>query len=436
MPEKLTAASVGRSIKPVEIELTRSDAETARAGVQPALVDSLATRRLRLAAAEEATLRAIVDRLLLVPASAAEVAADLDLDAQAVRHLLRRLVKGGVVTRGAKSHRRGVSEFLYSCDPRRAALSSENLEGLPADQVERALARVVRGLFREAMAASHSGSFFARDDFVIVRFPLPLDEPGWGRAGHLHRRLLDSIAEVRGRAGARLACGADPIDATAGVLLYEIPGTRWPPPFAEGQTPSAQVRRRSNRRRLDAVIAHADPLRARIADVLTLNPATAVEIAAQIGAPLETVRYELRALARAEMVRVHCRRERRGAIENVFIADNPKMTFLSADLPGASDRALREFGIRWVRETFGEVVEAIRDGRFRDAAQWQLTRTPLRLDPQGFVEISTAMAATVEELYGLREECLSRRANGAHESRPAFSDLLLFEQAIPTFGGS
>ena len=401
--------------------------------VRPAPGDALATGRLRLTAAGDAALRAILDRLLLGHASAAEVAVDLNRDAQAVRHLLRRLVKGGLVERGEKSERRGVSEFLYSCDPRRISLSSDHLGGLPADQVERAVARVLRELFREAMAASESGSYFAREEFAALRFPLPLDEAAWPRATLLHERLLVSIAGARERALARLSDGVEPIEATAAILFFEIPGLPWPAPFADGERPSRQIRRHRNTRQVDAVAAHVDPLRSKIVDSLSLAPATAVELAGEIGAPLERVRYELRALVRAEMVKVHTRRERRGAIENVFIADNARMTFLNADVRATSDKALHDFAVRWTRQVFGGAVEGLREGSFRDGATWHLTRAPLRLDPQGFAEISASMAATLEGLFELRDECLARQADGGGPGRPAMSHLLLFEQANPMF---
>jgi DNA-binding transcriptional ArsR family regulator len=415
MPEKQTAASA------------RSSTPRLASGGDPHT-----SQRLRLLAAGDASLRPVVDRLLLGPASAAEVAADLGRDAQAVRHLLRRLVKGGVVERGKKSNRRGVSEFLYACDPRRTALSSELLSGLPAEQVDRGVVRVLRELFREAMAASTSESYFAREKFIAARFPFPLDRPGWRRAALLHTRLLDSIAEARERANARLSCGAEPIETTAATLFFEVPRSHWPPPFAHGELPSGKVRRHSILNRVDAITATTDPLRMKIADALTMGPATAVDLAATIGAPLARVRYELRAFEKAAMVKVHRRRERRGAIENVFIADNPRMTASAADF-GGRDRALRDYGTGFSRTVFREAVDGVRNGSFGDRADWRLNRTPMRLDADGFAEISASMDATLEELFDLKNECFARRANGAPTVRPAFFNLLLFERESPMF---
>jgi DNA-binding transcriptional ArsR family regulator len=384
-------------------------------------------------ASGDAALRGVVDRLLLESASAAEIAADLAIDAQAVRHLLRRLLKGEVVERGARSGRRGVSEFLYSCDPRRTALSSDHLCGLPARLVERVVVRVLRELFRESIAASASRSYYARDEYIAARFPLPLDGPGWRRGALLHEGLLDSIAEARERAGARLSRGAEPIEATAAILFFEIPGSSWPRPFGEGELPSTKVRGRSHGPRVEGVLALEDPLRARIVDALSLGPATAVELAAAIGAPLARVRYELRALEKAAMVKVQSRRERRGAIENVFIADSQRMTFSAEDLHDVGDRYLRDFGTGFARLVFGEAVEGARHGSFDERGDWHLSRTPLRLDPQGFAEISASMDATLAGLFELREECLARRGGDGGSARPAFSDLLLFERPNPMF---
>lgn len=433
MSEKATVASRTRARPSVAIGPPPSAGPGARARAATVTGDAHRTRRLRLAAAGDDTLQAIVDRLLLGPESAAEIASELGLDAQAVRHLLRRLVKGGLVARGEKSDRRGVSEFLYSCDPRLISLSSDDLSGLPAVQVERAVTRVLRRLFREAHTASQSGTYFAREEYSAIRFPLPLDEPGWRSAGRLGLRLADSIVEAREHAAGRISRGTEVVEATAAILFFETPGSPWPRPFPEGEPSAGQIRRRSNTRRVDAVLAQADPLRVKIVDALTLGPAAAVELAEEIGAPLERVRYELRALERAAMVKVHSRRERRGAMENVFLADNPRMTFSAADLVGGEEGAPRDFDTSWTRLVFGEAVEGVRNGCFGHRRQWQLGRTPLRLDPPGFAEVSAAMDATLGELFELREECLARRADGDRVAHPAFFDLLLFERVNPTF---
>lgn len=433
MAQKAIAVSTARSRLPVAVVRTPAEGGRQSPGVPTGPGDAIATRRLRLAAAGDPTLRAIVDRLLLGPASAAEVARDLDLDAQAVRHLLRRLLRGGMVERGEKSNRRGVSEFLYSCDLRRTALSSNNLSGLPADQVERTLTRVVRKLFRETKAASESGSLFAREEFITVRFPVPLDEPGWRRAGLLHDRLLAEIADAGKRAGVRLSRGAEPIEAMAATLVFGVPDSCWPLPFAEGGPLPKQIRRRSKRRQPDATVGFADPLRMKIVDALTLGPAAAVELAAEIGAPVERMRYELRAMVRAAMVKVYSRRERRGAMENVYIADSPRMTFFAEDLRGTGDRELRHLATEWTRLVFGEAIQGIRGGSFRDRSDWHFTRMPLRLDPQGFVEVSASMDGTLEGLFDLRDECLARQARGVGGACPGFFNLLLFEKHVPTF---
>lgn len=434
MIERAIAASTLQAGSPVAADRTRSEGGRPSAGSRAASGDTLATKRLRLAAAGDATMRAIVDRLLLRgPISAAEIASDLDLDAQAVRHLLRRLLKGGIVERGEKSNRRGVLEFLYSCDLRRSALSSDICSGLPADQVERALTRVLRELFRETKAASESGSYFAREEFINARFPLPLDEQGWRRAGLLHTRLLDTTAAAAKRAAARLSQGAEPIDVTAATLLFQIPGSRWPAPFADGEPLPEQIRRRPKRRQPISIVAHTEPLRLKIVDTLTLRPAAAVELAAEIGAPLERIRYELRVLERAAMVKVHSRREQRGAMENVFIADPPRMTFFAEDASNTSDLALRDFVTEWTRLVFGEAVQSIREGSFRDRSLWHLTRTPLRLDSQGFIEISASFDITLEGLFDLREACLARQVSGGAAAFPGFFNLLLFEKAVPSF---
>ena len=391
--------------------------------------DAPAIRRLKLAVSVDPILRSIVDRLLLEPASAAEIAANLKLDAQAVRHRLRRLVKGGLATREDKTRRRGASEFLYSCALDSTSLSAAELAELAPNQVELAVGRVLRTLFRETMAAVESGSYFARDDFVIVRFPIPLDEGGLQDASVLHDRLRESVAEAGGRARARLSRSeVEPIEATAAILFFDKPGPIWPSPLNARELSRRQIRRRSTQNRDDAVIAQADPVRLKIVEALNLFPVSAVELAERIGAPLERVRYELRALQRAAMIKVHSQRESRGAIEKVYLADSRKMTSFPEDVPPGVAGAPMDWAMPWTNKVFSEAVDAVRDGSFRDSTDWQLSRLPMRLDACGFEDVAALLNACLSRLFDLREECFAR-LEGCPPTHVAVSDVLLFERA-------
>jgi DNA-binding transcriptional ArsR family regulator len=387
---------------------------------------------LKLAVAGDAVLRAIVDRLLVEPSSAAEIAVELGLDAQAVRRRLRTLVGAALVERGVKTRRRGISEYLYAADPNQTALWDAELSGLAPGGAEASVARVLRALFGEAAAAIDSGTYVARPEYAALRLPLPLDEPGWRQARLIHERLFGSIVEATERARGRLSCeGAEPIGVVSGILLFATPGSRWPRPFTAADPLPEPIRRRSNTRRFDTVGALADPLREKLVDALTLSPLGAGDLAQAIGAPVERIRYELRALERSGMTRVDSRRERRGAMEKILVAENRNMIILTEDVPAADEARSPADGIAdSLRIIFRNVVEAVRGGSFRTGGGWYVARSPLRLDPEGFREVSCLMDTTVERLFDLREECLARRREGA-PIRPAISELMLFEKADP-----
>lgn len=168
-------------------------------------------------------------------------------------------------------------------------------------------------------------------------------------------------------------------------------------------------------------------LRLAILTQLTLEPASAANLATQLEAPLEQVRYEIKCLRQADLVGIHSQGERRGAIEHTYIAKCRNTTFSTESGVAGSARRLREVDLGLLPVLFKEALEATRAGAFQDCDDYFLIRIPLCLDREGCREVSAISDAALERLFGIRDECLMRSAETGASLRSANSALLFFE---------
>ncbi len=373
---------------------------------------------------------AIVTRLQLEPGSAAEVAEYLGVDAETVRHQLRRLYQSGQVKRLGRRKRHGAAEYVYSGDPRCNLLRPGGQPMAPSRLVDEAQSRLLRLMFGEASAALDAHTFASRDEHALIRFPLPLDERGWEEAVGLHGELLDSTLDEIERAGSRIEKSDEqPIPASVALLFFENPLTGWPYPPTEDPRRSAPARRAPATHHVDDVRGLADPVTFELIDALSIRPAGASELANQIAIPVEKVRYELDRLRRAGMIRVCGERQRRGTVERLYIGENRNALFDHVDAINLQGARKNAFNRLVVNKVFREAVEATRAGAFHDRDDFYLARIPMRIDMRGFISISALISAAALRLFDLRDRCLAALEEGEAPPRLAFSDLLLFEQA-------
>jgi DNA-binding transcriptional ArsR family regulator len=184
--------------------------------------------------------------------------------------------------------------------------------------------------------------------------------------------------------------------------------------------------------RLVKALAH--PLRISILRVLQSRVASPSEIASEIGAPLGNVSYHVRVLERAGLLKLERTRQRRGAIEHYYravgqirITDKAwaqvpeiiKNAMLSATL----DQAVRY------------VSAAVSMGGF-DRADAHVSRQPMTVDAQGFVDLAAAVRQLLERSSEIEAESKARLTASDH--RPGEIDaglvMMLFE-APPAHAG-
>lgn len=175
------------------------------------------------------------------------------------------------------------------------------------------------------------------------------------------------------------------------------------------------------------VTAISDPLRRAIAEALTLEPASAGELAAQLAAPIEQVRYQIKRLRALGLVTVYAERHRRGAVERTYIADCNALIYRRDEVGSIPELRLRAQEAETWRGIFRDAVEAARTGALRNDDRHFVVRIPLSLDAQGFREVGERFETAVARLLEVREECLARTEESGEAPRPATTGLLFFE---------
>lgn len=182
--------------------------------------------RDKVAVVENPLRLAIVSSLTLRPATAAEVAKELDSPVEKVRDQLRWLRRADLVEVKEKARRGGTSENVYSVDPGKHLIERGELGGLSSHRFDVAHARLLRLMFREAMEAARAGTYAERPEHALLRFLLPLDERGWEEAMAIYDRVAAEVLTARAESQARLDADEQEEEILARVttLLFESRG--------------------------------------------------------------------------------------------------------------------------------------------------------------------------------------------------------------------
>lgn len=168
---------------------------------------------------------AVVDCLVLGPATAVELAQELDVPVERIRYQLKRLRRAGIVSVHAERWRRGAVEHIYVADYRQLVFPEEGAGSHVATRHRRQIPQSLRSIFKEALEATHAGSFHKRDDCGIVRIPVRLDRRGFREVHEIFEAAVRDLFDVRDKSGSRLSrSGGRARAATAVLLLFEMPG--------------------------------------------------------------------------------------------------------------------------------------------------------------------------------------------------------------------
>lgn len=180
------------------------------------------------------------------------------------------------------------------------------------------------------------------------------------------------------------------------------------------------------------VEAMSHPLRVAIASLLVQNAAkSAAEVAEELGEPVERIRYQLRQLTNAGLVQVGKTRKRRGVVEQFYVGNDDSMVFYPEELELVPAEKKRKLAVTFLRVSFREALSALSAGSMYDRDETVTTRTPLRLDEQGWTELARIHRDAFDQIQKLRAE-YEKRFTGEDESLICATSILLCFENPPS----
>lgn len=187
---------------------------------------------------------------------------------------------------------------------------------------------------------------------------------------------------------------------------------------------------RSDRYISDPQIAKAltHPLRVSILGILEERTASPREISEELDAPLGVVSYHVRQLARSGLARLERTRQRRGALEHYYSAQ--ERPIITSEAWASVPTIVKQATIRAaLAKISGQVNRAAEAGGFEDSSI-HLTRTSITLDRKGWEQLSAKLDRLVEDFERIQASAAKRLAAADHaEEINAVAVLMLFEAA-------
>jgi DNA-binding transcriptional ArsR family regulator len=177
------------------------------------------------------------------------------------------------------------------------------------------------------------------------------------------------------------------------------------------------------------VKALSHPIRVRVLALLEERMASPVELAEVLGVSLGSVSYHVRNLHRLGLIELKKETRRRGAIEHHYRAK---------ERPSVTDKAWSEATPIAKQAMVGSMLRQMSDyantaaaaGGF-DRSDAHITRTRMKLDEQGWRELSKACHALLDEAARIERESEQRLEDAGHDAPSVDVGLinLMFEGA-------
>lgn len=175
------------------------------------------------------------------------------------------------------------------------------------------------------------------------------------------------------------------------------------------------VDRARNKEFLDAALISAisHPVRVNCLGIFLDRVASPKEIAAELELPIQNVAYHIRELDKMGLIEL-VRTEKRRSTEHFYrIVEKP---ILDADaLRNASPEDQAAITANLLRLIGDDVNRAMSRGTI-DEDDNHISRTPLKVDKLGWVEVVDLLTETLDKLFGVEARSVQRRVDG--ESDP------------------
>jgi DNA-binding transcriptional ArsR family regulator len=178
--------------------------------------------------------------------------------------------------------------------------------------------------------------------------------------------------------------------------------------------------------------ALAHPLRTRILAALEGRTASPTELAAELDAPLGVVSYHVRRLHALRFLKLVRRLPRRGAVEHYYttvagptITDEAWVSTPTIVKQATLSAALAELG--------AQTSAAAGEGGFDEPGS-HLSRTPVTIDAQGWVDISRELEGLLPRIEKIEAESQKRLMQSDHqdEQRATVGLMLFTSNPVPT----
>ncbi len=163
--------------------------------------------------------------------------------------------------------------------------------------------------------------------------------------------------------------------------------------------------RRSPDATLGAAVAH--PLRCQCLSILADRVASPAEIARQLGLEVSKVGYHVSALQEAGLVELVGQRPVRGAVEHFYRATvRPVRTTEEEAEFSLADR------LSFAKTTWSLIAAnattALESGKLVERPEHHLSRVPLRVDEEGWLELEAAYLELFERVYEIQAASAER----------------------------
>ncbi|HVS99538.1 MAG TPA: ArsR family transcriptional regulator [Solirubrobacterales bacterium] len=178
----------------------------------------------------------------------------------------------------------------------------------------------------------------------------------------------------------------------------------------------------------------AHPLRCHCLSILADRVASPAEIARQLGLGVSSVGYHVNALAEAGLVEEVGQRPVRGAVEHFYRATVRPVTSTEEEAALSIDKRLSFARTIWSLIT-ANATTALEAGTLVERPEHHLSRVPLRVDEQGWLELEKAYMELYERVYEIQMASATRLGEDPDDPGiSALSVLAFFEtpEAAPS----
>ncbi len=168
--------------------------------------------------------------------------------------------------------------------------------------------------------------------------------------------------------------------------------------------PQREIRSELLRARIKAL---SHELRLSIIGVLWEQPASAIEVAATLGEPVDKIRYQLRILLDAGLIELHLERRRRGTVERVYTTCERELNFTGREMFSISEQGRSTFALHLLKAVFRSSLRAVSTGAMASRESLIYWR-PIRVDAKGLEDLRAIHAETMQQVQGVKAESAKR----------------------------